>query len=654
MPHRIRIALVPVLVLIALPAFAATWEEPASWRTVGEVVAWKNLDRLFFRLRDDELFLDRSADRIDQRAAYRTTLRYGADRDAVGLAAWQELAPDEQQRRRRRAASELEFVANFRLRIETQAQRTRENRPSGWGLQVQDLTAVGDCLQHLRTAVGLDPSNPYAWHLYGWLALAVGDRDRAGRALDAAQAALGLLPDGALPGVRRGVALDRTWLAWELGDMDEAAARLDDAGRLGADVFQVTLLRGLIAARQGDVELAFRNADRLRSVAVRRFPMNFRTTGPAPETFNVAVWEAVPSDYAERWIKALAWIGQGRLEMAAKAFGAYRLDDIYPQGHRFWNDAGYVYELTGRPEMAAKAWDQARITTPFAPYFPYMPHETDLGGLIGRLEPSPYYLGFDRFFLAGSLLARAEALVEEVERAAPGEAREAAAAAALAALDVCTGRGHYAAQAALLKGAVYHAVGDVTSAVIEVEEALDRLEAQGDGAGAKAILAQLTAAGADRGEEGVRAFYGQSGAADGRWARPADPEQRGTELRDAYAADPGDANRRALARFMIRHGDVVEGRALVAGRRTVPDLVLALEADRALGRSELAVDLAERLATTGEDPWNDAELWTLAGFACLDAGRAELGRAALERALELDPGNRGLRVQLEHMGGGGG
>jgi hypothetical protein len=104
-------------------------------------------------------------------------------------------------------------------------------------------------------------------------------------------------------------------------------------------------------------------------------------------------------------------------------------------------------------------------------------------------------------------------------------------------------------------------------------------------------------------------------------------------LREAYAADPSDGNRRALARFLIRHGDADDGRALVAGRDAAPDLALVLEADRAEGDAGLARELAGRLLATGHDPYADAKLWTLAGFMCL----------------ELDPGNHGLRIHLQLM-----
>ncbi|MFN2370232.1 MAG: hypothetical protein ABR506_03645 [Candidatus Krumholzibacteriia bacterium] len=657
MHHRVRSLVLPVVLSAAVsaalpvagPAPALAWEQPDHWAKVGEVATWKSLDIMFYRLWDDPVFLDRSQDAVDQQAAYARTLAYGGRLDAVSLDAWFGLPAEERDRRAGLASGELNYVRNFRRRIEEQVQRTRQNQPSGWGIGVADVTAVGDCLQRLRTATGLDPSNPYAWHLEAWFASCVGDLDRTAGALAGAGAALTRVPADELLGVRRGVALDQAWLAWERGRIRAAAEAVDHAASLGADIFQVTLLRGLTAARLGNQAGAFAAANKLRQVAIRRFPMNYRTSGSAPELNNVSVWAAVPSDYAERWIKALSWIEAGQPQMAAKAFGSYRSNDIYPQAHRFWNDAGLIYELTGRRDLARKAWGQARITTPFAPYFPVRTRSHDLGRLTGRPGDLPVHLGFDRFPIAGSRLAFAALLVERMDRTADEAARQGVGADALDELDLSGARGHHPAQAALLRGAVYHRLGDLESAVIEVESALRLLDHQGDAPGYQAVLDQLAQVRTDRSRSGIQAFFGQAGSARGRWASVQDPAAELDAARRAYADEASDASRRDLARLLIRTGDVAAGRALVADRRQAPDLELTLEADRVLGDASLAVSLADAYARTGEDPWNDPGLWTLVGFICLDAGQDALGQAALARALELDPGNQGLRIQLRLM-----
>ena len=128
------------------------------------------------------------------------TREYEGSLDGITLETWLTLPADQQAERARLAAKQLDYVIRFRQRIESQVQRTRQNQASGWGTQVADVTVVGDCLRKLRTAVGLDPSNPYAWHLYAWFAAAVGDCDRAAGALAGAEQALAQVPAGELAG----------------------------------------------------------------------------------------------------------------------------------------------------------------------------------------------------------------------------------------------------------------------------------------------------------------------------------------------------------------------------------------------------------------------------------------------------------------------
>ena len=649
MPHRVRAAVVAVILVLVVPVLASGWQEPADWPAVGEVATWKSLDTKFYRLNDDYIFTDRSMDKVDQQAAYDQTREYEGGLDGITLQTWLTLPAEQQTERTRLASRQLDYVIRFRQRIENQVQRTRQNQVSGWGTQVADVTVVGDCLRKLRTAVGLDPSNPYAWHLYAWFAAAVGDCDRAAGALAGAEQALVQVPAGELMGVRRGVALDGAWLALEQGKLERASRLASAAAALEADPFQVTLLQGLLAARSGDQEAAFAHADALRRTEIRRFPMDYRTSSIAPEVNNVDVWAPTRSDFAERWIKALSWIRSGDLDMAAKAFGSYRMDDLYPEAYRFWNDAGMIYELTGRPKSALAAWDQARVARPFAPYFPYKPYDRDVGRLTGRPGKLPVIMGFDSFYIAGSRLAHAASLAELVDRATDEAERQDLAVNAFEQLDVCLARGEYPAQAALLKGAVFHRLGDLAGAVLEVEEALRLIDAQGDGPGYQAVLDQLAEVRVDRSPSELAAFFGQSGSARSRWASVQDADAKDDALRAAYAAEPTDANRQALARFLIRQGDAAAGRVLVADHQDAADVVLTLEADRSLGDTTLARQLADGWVARGADPWNDGGLWAMVGFMCLDDGADAAGWAALERALELDPGNHGLKVQLQLM-----
>ena len=244
-----------------------------------------------------------------------------------------------------------------------------------------------------------------------------------------------------------------------------------------------------------------------------------------------------------------------------------------------------------------------------------------MGRLTGRPGKLPVTLGFDSFYVAGSRLAYAAGLAELVDRATDEAERQDLAVTAFDQLDVCLARGEYPAQAALLKGAVYHRLGDLAAAVMEVEEALRLIDAQGDGPGYQAVLDQLAEVRVDRSPSEMAAFFGQSGSARSRWASVQDADANRDALRAAYAADPTDANRQALARFLIRQGDAAGGRVLVADHRGAADVVLTLEADRALGDADPGPAAGRRLRRPGRrtpgttaacGPWWASCAWTTA------------------------------------------
>ncbi|RKZ13254.1 hypothetical protein DRQ50_10715, partial [bacterium] len=175
------------------------------------------------------------------------------------------------------------------------------------------------------------------------------------------------------------------------------------------------------------------------------------------------------------------------------------------------------------------------------------------------------------------------------------------------------------------------------------------LEKQGDGPGTQAVLAELGNVRDDRSAAELQEFFGQSGRLNSRSTPPEDTAATEATLREAYAADASDANRQALAYHLIRYGDPKVGREMVADKAmsNPEDLKLTLEADRALGQADLALELVAAMEKTRSDPAVDASIWTLAGFVCLEAGHTVEGRQALERALELDPGNHALKIQLQ-------
>lgn len=635
-------------VLLTLASTALAWEEPSHWAAVGTVEGWLAQDGQMYRYSGDMPFLDNSQQNVDQRRAYAETKFYEGHVDAIGLEAFLALPADEQESRIKAAGKHRDHVERFRMRMATYVQQAKSNGLRGWGLEISDVKTVGDCLRNLRTAAGLDPANPYVWHLYSFFSYTVGDLDRAALALGGAEDALAAVPEGELVELRASVALDRAWLHRERGNFAAATTALDAAVALGAGGFDAALLRGLIAAQTGDEALAVQQAGLLGSVEIRKYPGIYDSTSFSPEISNMGAWRNPPSGFARAWIMALLWLREGETDMARGAFGDYRVEDAFPQSWRFWQDAGRIYELTGRPAQAGKAWNGARMWRPYSPYFPVVTGSASLGVLTGRGAAQPVFMGFGSFLVAGNPLALGFYLTNEVGKTPDDMEAQAAAARALDVLDLCVATGVYPAQAHVLKGAVFNRMGDLQSAVYEVEQCLDILESHGDEQGTKAVMAALGNIRNDRSPTEIQAFFGQSGTQESRWASPADPAATEKDLRGAYAADGNDANRQDLARHLIRFGKVDEGRDLVADKvhQNPEDLKLALEADRALGDAELALEMVGAL-DRGQESAADAGAWTLAGFVCIDAGHMAEGRLALERALAMDPGNHALKIQLE-------
>ena len=657
----VRIGLTALVTLVAAGALA--WEQPSEWPDIGTVNKWIQYDRMFYRIHEDAPFQDQSQFKLDQPKYYAETREYFGKMDGIGLETFLTKDADEQKKRRKQAARELKFVADFHFRMMTMVQRVKQrDTGSGWGIQVGDMTVIGDCLGKLRTALGLDPSNPYAWHVLAYFSSIVGDQARAAGALGGAEAALAQIPGDQLTELRAEIAMDKAWLQRGQGNFEEAMTSLKAAAEYGAEGTGPRLLQGLIYAQTGETQKAVEMATSLRSTEVGTFPPTLTSTSFSPDLSDPTTWRKRTSNYLQSWILALTWLHEGNVDMAAAAFGKFSLNDQYPFAPYFWNDAGRIYEMTGRRSQAHKAWSMARINNPYIVYFIYKPYAMEVGKLTGRPGAVPFFLGFDLFYNTGNRLAYGAVLVEQVAAAKDDLQKQEFAARALDELELCQRSGIYPAQAQVLMGQVYYLMGDLGSALLEVEAALKIMDEQGDTAGSTAVLQGLAKSDNDLASTDIANFYSQSGSSTGRWMMVQDREAQLAELRKAYADHPSLVNRQNLARFLIRNDQVPEGRDLAMGdlkgqeltganitQLTGDDLALVLEADRSEAEDELALALVKALEGGATDPWNHAGLWTLAGFICLDSGDIAEGRTALERALELDPGNQGLKIQLALM-----
>jgi tetratricopeptide (TPR) repeat protein len=634
---------------------AAAWEEPAHWSGIGTVQQWMDMDARFFRRLDDNRFVDRSQFRLDQVDHYDKTRLYGGDLPAVSVEEFYALSSDLQAQRAEMAQGKLVYVERYLQRVQTQINRLRENLSSGWGDGVSDVTVLADCMTRLGDAVGLDPSNPYAWHLQAYFTMCAGDETRSRQYLDGAEVALARVPADQLTEIRGRVALDQAWLLRTWGRFEEALTQLDRAeNHLGRHI-ETHLLRGLIYAQTGRPAEAGEIASRLRKVEVRRFPNSLRSSDFGPELEDPASWSTKPSDYMSAWITALSLLQEGDREHASSTFGTYNLNDMYRQGWRFWNEAGLIYEMTGRPQNALEAWNTARISRPWLRNMIYKPYDLALGILTGHQSRVPYMLGYDRYFLSGSRLAFGASLVGRAGGAATPEEKQEWAARALDELAICRRTGIYPGQASVLRGHAYYLLGDVTTSISELETAVLLLEQQGDSRVQTAVMKDLAAL-LHNSQNGSRPdLLKQSGNSRGRWEPDAEPDRRRQQLASQLANHPGEESLiLEMARFDIRHDRPEAGRQLLEHHHQLANtseaVSLKLEADRLMGRTELALNLLDKLDAGAADHWNQAGVWSLVGSICLEQGFPAEARRALTHALTLDPENQGLRMQLRMMG----
>ena len=655
------------IALLGIPLIsggADAWEPPVGWQDVGAVQEWMDVDAQFRRVFQPKDLLGRERMHVDYRKVYAGTAGKLDSRQfpPLDLQSWANLSSAEQEQRRKLASAELRFVVHFRYRLGAVLQETRQNKYSRYGTNlVTGVDALGDCLSHLETAVILDPTHPQAWHLLAYFSRCVGDLARTGKALTGAQAALDLIPASALTEIRTRVALDVAWLHYDYGDYELCLIALDQAVQLGSTGLEPPLMRGLVAARTGDIQQAKLVASSLHTVMIKNWnvalDLNPQLNAPVD---NLAAWTERPSSFAENWIMAVAWLKTGQPRLAALELGQPNEFDVYPLAWRFFEEIGAIYLATGQQTQALSAWGRAFMHLPYLVYFPVTSYACDLSNLQLSSGAVPYFLGFDRFHLCGSNLAYGSALVPLVRTAELTEDKHHSAALALERLEICQKQGVLSGQAAVVQSQIYYLMEDREAALAKLESSIQLLTDMGQDDRFSGLRQRLVALKGDLRADFLSMLHSQSGASPGRWEDVLDPEEHLARLQAAHDEDPTQGNRLALARGHIRFGQPEIGRRLLfegvdpqevnaeeLAQLSTEKLLLVLEADRSLGRIELALELVEGLQAGWAAGLDRVDIWAMAGFICLDHDLREAGHAALTKAVELDPTNRGLQLQLQ-------
>ena len=349
---------------------------------------------------------------------------------------------------------------------------------------------------------------------------------------------------------------------------------------------------------------------------------------------------------------------KGNFEAARQEFSEYSSGRYYPFASHFWNDAGLIYERTQRGQLASESWAMARISRPWLTYMIYQPYGIRLGELTGNPRTSDYFLGFDSFYLAGSRLAYGASMVGRLSKLTDLGEKQVLATQALDQLEICERTGQYPGQASILQGHVFFLLNDYVGALDELKQAQAYFEKEGDMVNLASVKEDLEIIEQNLNATGVKEFYSQSGRSQGRWEAELDPEARESDLVARLENDSSDDEARLeLARLNIRHGKVEQGRKLAfslftpqkVDARAKEVVILVLEADRILGKEDMADAMLRQLSKGQAEGWDDPGLWSLVSAICQDHDRNAEAKKALERASELDPDNQGIRNQLRYM-----
>lgn len=648
----------PVVVWLAVGVLgqASTpdeWIEPAHWADVGTVGRWMDLDLRFNHGYVDHVSLTVAGDR--QEAIYDRTLRYGATVPALEIDAFMTLSETERVNRADLARHELQLVVRLLNKL------SGGDRNS-WQADQTDVDLMGAMLERLNNATGVDPTNPYVWHLLGWFRAQIGDLAQATHCYEMTAKALTLVPAGRLTDMRRRLALDQAWLQRDQGRFKSARGSVEAAEEYGGPDFESRLILGLLAAAAGNQSEAERYAKLVQDVGNYGLEHG-RQLRPGARRRLLRRGGRM----AASWIDGLLWLRLGYVEWAADAFPNWGIGkEILPRpwfANLFWRDAGYIYYQTDRPELALAAWRLGTDFTPYRPFFVKRQFSAPPRGMAGLSEILPFSLNFGLFFGGGSRFGYALSLARNLGTIPDPTERGRELAKVETELFICLRAGEFTPQTFLTLEHLYRQAGQLPQAADCHEQAVAAFRELGftvtsGPPGTMVVLSDRVAKSPTQ-----TVVHDRQTGAKVVWEDPQPVQKVLDEIQDAYFASPTAENRRELARFLIRNLRLAEGRELLLhGRGNDPgagddlsvladeDLVILLEAERGAGIDSTARALVDSLqAATAARP-HSSEVWAMAGAILLETGDQAGGIVALQRASELDPENGGLRMQLRMLG----
>jgi len=506
----------PVLLLVLLAANLAHAGLPRDWRELDDSLERARLLKHYMELVNQP---------SDGYAVYVEKVRYEAEEDSLGLAAWETLTGAEQDRRRRLTEPWRDRLAATRRTIDRLFDSGVDKSaapPTGAGLLLEggaELVLV--TMGALVNVVGLVPDDAEAWADLGYFAGCVGDTRRQEHALLTfcdLHDRMAPREQEELRDLRIRVCLDLAWSARDLGEADLAVARClaadewieADPGAVPLADREARLIAALARAEQGRAddarELAAPLGDlpfRRRSIQTHRFSAstpvrdsgfdarfggvpgywasNLPTAWSPTHTAQKNTWEQGASNWARQWVHALIRLRSREPVDVLQKLGEPDPLREFPAGlnHRYWNDWGRIYEYLARPAAARRCYAMAAMYRPFFVYYPLEGrrgfsrlHTTDVEARI-------YFVGAGLYYAAGDLYAHAAGCLLEWEFTQDAARRDLLQRLAEEEFTACRNRGIRPTEALAQRGRLRYLTGDLARAETDLHTAVAEFRERG-------------------------------------------------------------------------------------------------------------------------------------------------------------------------------
>ena len=360
------------------------------------------------------------------------------------------------------------------------------------------IPSLGDVLEHLDAALGLDPVRADLWLARGRLLDVVGDTYRARLSFGVAWEACERVPDRQENRfqLRRDIAVNAAWVERDAGWWDAGLLWIDRLRNFDLDDdAEYQLVHGLLLAGQGELEAAMRLSYGIP-------PVNLPVVGQMGlEGFLGR--KKQKTDLLKRWLQAEVWFRRGQPDLAWHVLGnipSYRR--VVPLDHRLWQELGLYAEISG-DGRSNLYYALSYLRRPYRNS--YLPVPLTCDPVIRGLpyHKANFYRLHSGSFHGGSLIAYAASSTMLALSRGVGAAADQRYLLAQEALEVCIRRGVYPEEALALRGRLRFSRGYYVLAEVDLAAARSEFARQDDVEPWTSYLLGLIAMGRDRSDEAI-------------------------------------------------------------------------------------------------------------------------------------------------------